>query len=123
MFKFCKYVSAISLAAALLVNLPASAQQMPAAEPAPPKAWHLLDLKESGFYGISLKQAYMFVQGKKSKPVLVATIDSGADTLQTDLKTVLWVNKKEIPGNGIDDDHNGYVDDIHGWNFLGGPGW
>ena len=64
----------------------------------------------------------MFVQGKKSKPVVVATIDSGADTSQTDLKTVLWVNNKEIPGNGIDDDHNGYVDDIHGWNFLGGPG-
>ncbi|MDB5149817.1 MAG: peptidase [Mucilaginibacter sp.] len=122
MFNFCKYVSATTLSAALLINLPASAQQIPAAEPAPPKAWHLLDLKESGFYGISLKQAYLLVQGKKSKPVVVATIDSGADTLQTDLKTVLWVNKKEISGNGIDDDHNGYIDDIHGWNFLGGPG-
>ena len=122
MFKFCKYVTTTALSATLLLNLPAHAQQMPAAEPAPPKAWHLLDLKESGFYGISLKQAYLFLQGKKSKTVVVATIDSGADTLQTDLKTVLWVNKKEIPGNGIDDDHNGYVDDIHGWNFLGGPG-
>jgi len=51
--------------------------------------------------------------------VIVAVIDSGIDTTHEDLKPVLWVNKKEIPGNGIDDDQNGYVDDIHGWNFLG----
>jgi len=80
-----------------------------------------MDLKENGFYGISLKPAYLFLQGKKSKPVVIATIDSGIDTLQKDLKSILWTNTKEIPGNGIDDDHNGYVDDIHGWNFLGGP--
>ncbi len=49
-----------------------------------------------------------------------AVIDSGVDTLQVDLKGELWVNPKEIPGNGIDDDHNGYIDDIHGWNFIGG---
>ena len=47
-------------------------------------------------------------------------IDSGIDTTHEDLKPVLWVNPKEIPGNGIDDDGNGYVDDVHGWNFLGG---
>jgi subtilisin family serine protease len=52
--------------------------------------------------------------------VLVAVIDSGVDTTHEDLKTVLWRNPKEIPGNGIDDDHNGYVDDIYGWNFIGG---
>jgi cell wall-associated protease len=52
---------------------------------------------------------------------VVATIDSGIDTAQADLKPILW-NTKEIPGNGIDDDKNGYIDDIHGWNFLGGPG-
>ncbi|WP_431199549.1 hypothetical protein ACRQ5D_11140 [Mucilaginibacter sp. P25] len=71
MFKFCKYLSATTLSAALLVNLPASAQQAPVTDPAPPKAWHLLDLKESGFYGISLKQAYMFVQGKKASRLLL----------------------------------------------------
>jgi cell wall-associated protease len=81
-----------------------------------------MDLKTDGYFGISLKQAYLFVKGKQSKTVVVATLDSGIDTLQNDLKSILWVNKKEIPGNGIDDDHNGYVDDIHGWNFLGGPG-
>ncbi len=52
--------------------------------------------------------------------MIVAVIDSGVDTLHEDLKDILWVNTKEIPGNGIDDDHNGYVDDIHGWNFIGG---
>ena len=36
-----------------------------------------------------------------------------------DLKNMIWTNKKEIPDNSIDDDHNGYVDDIHGWNFRG----
>ena len=46
-------------------------------------------------------------------------VDSGIDTLHEDLKGVLWTNAKEIPGNGIDDDGNGYVDDVHGWNFLG----
>jgi len=50
----------------------------------------------------------------------VAVIDSGVDTLQEDLVHILWTNPGEIPGNGIDDDHNGYVDDIHGWNFIGG---
>ncbi len=87
-----------------------------------PKGWHLLDKEQDGFYGISLQKAYEFVQSKnlKSKTVIVAVIDSGVDTLQEDLKDVLWTNPKEIPGNGIDDDHNGYIDDIHGWNFIGG---
>jgi len=52
-------------------------------------------------------------------PVVVAVIDGGVDTTHEDLQGNLWVNEKEIPGNGIDDDQNGYVDDIHGWNFLG----
>jgi hypothetical protein len=51
---------------------------------------------------------------------VVAVIDSGIDTLHEDLKPVLWTNAKEVPGNGIDDDNNGYVDDVHGWNFIGG---
>jgi subtilisin family serine protease len=87
-----------------------------------PKGWHLLDKEKDGVYGISLDKAYEFIKSKnlKSKSVLVAVIDSGVDTLQEDLKPILWTNPKEIPGNGIDDDHNGYIDDIHGWNFLGG---
>ncbi len=87
-----------------------------------PKDWHQLDKATTGYYGISLDKAYDFIKTKKlkSRQVLVAVIDSGIDTAQEDLKPVLWTNPKEIPYNGIDDDHNGYVDDIHGWNFLGG---
>jgi subtilisin family serine protease len=86
------------------------------------KGWHLLDKEKDGVYGISLDKAYDFLRLKnlKSKPVLVAVIDSGVDTLQEDLVHIIWTNPGEIPGNGIDDDHNGYVDDIHGWNFIGG---
>lgn len=87
-----------------------------------PKNWYLQDKASTGIYGISLDKAYGFVKTKKlkSNQVLVAVIDSGIDTLHEDLKAVLWINPKEIPGNGIDDDKNGYIDDINGWNFLGG---
>jgi cell wall-associated protease len=85
-----------------------------------PKNWHQLDQGTTGYYGISLNKAYDLLKGKKSRTVVVAVIDSGIDTLHEDLKPILWHNPKEIPGNGIDDDHNGYVDDIYGWNFIGG---
>ena len=85
-----------------------------------PNDWHELDRASTGYYGISLNKAYDFLQGRKSKTVVVAVIDSGVDTLQEDLKPILWHNPGEIPGNGIDDDHNGYVDDVYGWNFIGG---
>ena len=87
-----------------------------------PKGWHMMDKATTGYYGISADKAYDFLKTKnlKSKTVIVAVIDSGIDTLHEDLKSILWTNPKEIPGNGIDDDHNGYTDDVHGWNFLGG---
>ncbi|MFT3904621.1 MAG: S8 family peptidase [Niabella sp.] len=85
------------------------------------EGWHLKDKKADGYYGISMDKAYEFVRAKKlkSKPVIVGIVDSGIDTTHEDLKNVLWVNPKEIPGNGIDDDKNGYIEDVHGWNFLG----
>jgi cell wall-associated protease len=122
MFNFRSFITCTFLLAALTIDQPVSAQVMPRPEPEPPRHWQLMDLKDDGFFGISLIPAYLFVKGKKSKTVVIATIDSGVDTLQKDLKSILWINTKEIPGNGIDDDHNGYVDDIHGWNFLGGAG-
>ena len=86
------------------------------------KNWHIQNLDSTGVYGISLEKAYSLIQSKKlkSKQIVVAVIDSGIDTLHEDLQSILWTNPKEIPYNGIDDDHNGYTDDIHGWNFLGG---
>jgi cell wall-associated protease len=122
MHKFGKFFSGAVLCSAVLFGYSGFAQVAPVNTPEPPKAWHLMDLKTDGYFGISAKQAYLFVAGKKSKPVVVATIDSGIDTAQKDLNPILWTNVKEIPGNGIDDDKNGYVDDIHGWDFLGGPG-
>jgi subtilisin family serine protease len=87
-----------------------------------PNGWHLMDQSTTGYYGISLDKAYEFLKEKniKSKTITVAVIDGGIDTTQEDLKAILWRNPKEIPGNGIDDDHNGYIDDVYGWNFLGG---
>lgn len=86
------------------------------------KGWQLLDHKESGLYGISLEKTYTDILSKlkPKKKVIVAVIDSGVDTLHEDLKSILWKNPKEIPGNKVDDDKNGYVDDVYGWNFLGG---
>jgi cell wall-associated protease len=122
MHKFCNFLTGTVLCGAMLISFNGNAQAPQPQAPEPPKNWHLLDLKTEGSFGISINQAYQFVKGKKSKTVVVATIDSGIDTAQSDLKPILWVNTKEIAGNGIDDDHNGYVDDVHGWNFLGGPG-
>ncbi|NSW45778.1 MAG: S8 family serine peptidase [Bacteroidales bacterium] len=83
--------------------------------------WHLKDLHDDGFAGISLDMAYQLLQknNRKSTPVIVAILDSGVDTIHEDLKPFLWTNPDEIPNNGKDDDGNGFVDDIHGWNFLG----
>jgi len=83
------------------------------------EGWHLLDEEKDGYLGISLIKAYELLKGRKSTTVIVAVIDSGIDTLHEDLREVLWRNPKEINGNGKDDDGNGYVDDIYGWNFCG----
>jgi subtilisin family serine protease len=82
--------------------------------------WYNLDLNKDSVFGISMERAYTeLLNGKKPTPVIVAVIDGGLDINHQDLKNVLWTNPREIAGNGKDDDQNGYVDDIHGWNFLG----
>jgi len=86
-----------------------------------PQNWFNLDKKKDGYFGVSTEKAYKeLLPAIKRVPVIVAVIDGGTDTAHEDLKNHLWTNSKEIPGNGIDDDHNGYADDIHGWSFLGG---
>ena len=106
----------------LLIGVSAFAQSAVKTKTELPKGWHLQDKEKDGYQGISLDQAYSFLLSKKikSKTVIVAVIDSGIDTVHEDLKPKLWKNPKEIPGNGKDDDKNGYVDDVYGWNFLGG---
>ncbi|MGE0569465.1 MAG: peptidase S8, partial [Bacteroidia bacterium] len=85
-----------------------------------PDNWFNLDYDNDKVNGVSTEKTYNeLLKGKKSTPVIVAVLDSGVDYKHEDLKDVMWVNKKEIPGNGIDDDKNGYIDDIHGWSFLG----
>ena len=69
--------------------------------------------------GMNTEKAYKKLKNKKSTTVVVAVIDSGIDIEHEDLKGKIWVNTKEIEGNNIDDDKNGFVDDINGWNFLG----
>lgn len=82
--------------------------------------WQNLDLKTDSVFGISTERAYKeLLKGKKATPVIVGVLDGGVDITHEDLKSVLWVNKKEKPGNGVDDDKNGYKDDVNGWNFLG----
>lgn len=82
--------------------------------------WSHLDLVKDTVPGMSVDKAYAeLLKGKKGQKVIVGIVDSGVDINHEDLKAVIWTNPKEIAGNNIDDDKNGYVDDIHGWNFLG----
>ena len=84
------------------------------------EAWGHKDLITDTIPGMSVEKAYAeIVKNKKGEKIIVAVLDSGMDLEHEDLKGVLWTNTKEIPGNNIDDDNNGYIDDIHGYNFLG----
>ena len=85
-----------------------------------PDNWQTLDPKVDHVYGVGSEEAYKTLGTKTSKTVIVAVIDSGVDPAHEDLKNVIWTNPGEIPDNGIDDDKNGYIDDVHGWSFLGG---
>lgn len=87
-----------------------------------PDNWFNLDLKQDKVWGVSTERAYKELPiGKNKEKIIVAVIDAGSDVNHEDLKNILWINEKEVAGNGIDDDKNGYVDDVFGWNFIGGP--
>jgi cell wall-associated protease len=103
----------------LLAALPAFSQELPA--PVVGKDWFLKDPETDHVQGVSADKAYeTILKDQPSKTITVAIIDSGIDIKHEDLKDVIWTNEDEIPANGIDDDKNGYVDDVHGWNFIGG---
>lgn len=105
---------------AAVIALPLLSLAQSDAKDTPPPNWQNLDLKADGVFGISTEKAYTeLLKDKISKPVIVAVIDGGIDEDHEDLKSVMWVNSGEIPGNGVDDDKNGYIDDVHGWNFIG----
>lgn len=84
------------------------------------KHWPAMDLVKDTVPGMSVDKAYSdIIKKRKGETVIVGVIDSGVDIDHEDLKNVIWTNPGEIAGNSIDDDKNGFVDDIHGWNFLG----
>jgi len=84
------------------------------------EAWPHADILTDTVPGMSLAQAYKFLEGKKPNTIVVGIIDSGIDINHEDLKDQVWTNPKDIAGNNIDEDKNGHTDDAHGWNFLGG---
>lgn len=85
-----------------------------------PANWFNLNNQENKVHGVGAEKVYStLTTGRTSKTVIVAVLDGGVDYNHEDLKDVMWKNPGEVAGNGIDDDKNGYVDDVHGWNFLG----
>ncbi|MBT4678448.1 MAG: S8 family serine peptidase, partial [Flavobacterium sp.] len=118
LFGSCKSISTIPVPKPSSYRVTAIAKKAPLTEEQS-KFWGHSDLVSDSIPGMSLDKAYAFLQGKKGVEVVVGVVDSGTDLLHEDLKDVAWVNTKEIPSNGIDDDNNGYIDDINGWNFLG----
>ena len=115
-----KQVSSTATASLSSISAPLNVKKKAALTENELKRWSHLDIVSDTIPGMSVDKAYAeLLKGKKGVPVIVGIVDSGVDIEHEDLKSVLWTNAKEIAGNGIDDDKNGYVDDIHGWNFLG----
>lgn len=105
---------------ALMIQAPLNVQKKAALKESELNRWSHLDIIKDTILGMSVDKAYAeLLKDKKGKKVIVGIVDSGVDIEHEDLKSVVWTNKNEVPGNGIDDDKNGYIDDIHGWNFLG----
>ena len=101
---------------------PAPEAESPLVPPTAPEGWHLLDLEADRAAGISADRAWreLLADREPGRTVVVAVIDGGVDTTHVDLRDVLWRNEGEEGGNAVDDDGNGYVDDVRGWNFIGG---
>ena len=111
---------ATALVSTPIENIDSSPLKIAALTEAQKKNWGHLDLAADTIPGMSVDKAYRdIIKNKKGQKVIVAVLDSGMDLKHEDLDGVLWTNKGERPGDGKDNDNNGYVDDIHGYNFLG----
>lgn len=84
--------------------------------------WYHKDFATTNVYGVNTQNAYKYLESKGLKPktVVVGVLDSGVEVDHPGLLKNMWRNPNEVPGNNKDDDNNGYVDDIYGWNFIGG---
>ena len=118
MYKFYNMKKKICSAILLAATITSFAQNNKPSTP--PINWQLMDWQQDGYPGISLEKAYneLLKNKKPLKKIIVSIVDCGLDDKHPDLAGMEWTNKKEIPGNNIDDDHNGFVDDVHGWNFT-----
>ncbi|MFE3868300.1 S8 family peptidase [Flavobacterium sp. LS2P90] len=109
-----------SNAGLIAINAPLNVKKVAPINETDLQRWSHLDIVKDTIPGMSVDRAYTeLLKNKTGVKVIVGIVDSGVDIEHQDLKSVVWTNKKEIAGNGIDDDKNGYIDDIHGWNFLG----
>lgn len=112
--------SGAAIVATPIENIDANPLKITPLDEAQLKQWPAMDLVTDTVPGMSVDKAYTeIIKNRKGETVIVGVIDSGVDIDHEDLKNVIWTNPGEIAGNGIDDDKNGYVDDVHGWNFLG----
>jgi len=113
----CGSASVISTPIENIDNTPVKFNEL---TPEEESVWVHLDLIKDTIPGMSINKAYdEIIKGRKGETIIVAVIDSGVDINHEDLDGVIWINKDEIANNGKDDDNNGYIDDRHGWNFLG----
>ncbi|MBL3550160.1 MULTISPECIES: S8 family serine peptidase [Chryseobacterium] len=118
----------VLLAAVFLAGFSFSYAQESSAKSIDPKedkdlmTWYHKDFSTSKVYGVNTANAYQYLESKGLKPktVVVGVLDSGVQVDHPGLVKNLWSNPNEVPGNGKDDDGNGYIDDVHGWNFIGG---
>lgn len=116
-----KILFTLSFAASLVYGQIQEVPQ-PSQEELELRAWYHKNFAKENVYGVATEDAYAYAEekGLKINPVVVGVIDSGIQGDHEDLAKNMWVNVNEIPNNGIDDDNNGYIDDVHGWNFIGG---
>ncbi|MEM6895649.1 MAG: S8 family serine peptidase [Bacteroidota bacterium] len=119
--KICENPLPLFLVALFIIVLCACTNQQQSKNPElyEQLGWYLLDRNNDSIPGISLEKAYNELELEEGNQIIVALIDSPIELNHPDLSNQFWINADEIPKNNFDDDDNGFVDDVHGWNFLG----